>query len=174
MERMQSFHGHPLGAVGWVARAVQTISSIIVLGITAWAVTDTKSLTVIFTLVISVLSLVAVACSTFTSCVGRNHKWHVLVLIVTDGILSYLWLTSFIFLALDFNRMSCRINRWNGETVCSRKYAAEAFAFIAFFMTLLGLLLEILYIFYAKPRAVRSKEQAGQNLAENLNEAGLT
>jgi hypothetical protein len=105
MERTQSFHGHPLGAVGWVARAVQTISSIIVLGITAWAVTDTKSLTVIFTLVTvcysnyhiyvsnniqSVISIFAVACSTFTSCVGRNHRWHALVLIVTDGTLSYL------------------------------------------------------------------------------------
>lgn len=105
MERMQSFHGHPLGAVGWVARAVQIISSIIVLGITAWAVTNTKTLTVIFTLVIvccsenricfsnriqSVLTLVAVACSTFTSCMARNHRWHALVLIVTDGILSYL------------------------------------------------------------------------------------
>lgn len=52
MERMQSFHGHPLGSVGWVARAVQTLSSIIVLGITAWAVRDTKTVTVIFTLVI--------------------------------------------------------------------------------------------------------------------------
>ncbi|CAI7619608.1 unnamed protein product [Penicillium pancosmium] len=174
MERTQSFHGHPLGAVGWVARAVQTISSIIVLGITAWAVTDTKSLTVIFTLVTSVISIFAVACSTFTSCMSRNHRWHALVLIVTDGILSYLWLTSFIFLALDFNRISCRVNRWNGQAVCSRKYTAEAFSFIAFFMTLLGLLLEILYVYYAKPRAVRSKEQTEQNLAQNLNEAGLT
>lgn len=52
MERMQSFHSHPLGAVGWVARAVQLLSAIIVLGITAWAARDTKTVTVIFTLVI--------------------------------------------------------------------------------------------------------------------------
>lgn len=41
------------------------------------------------------------------------------------------WLTSAIFLALDFNQHSCRTIPWNGEIVCSRKYTAEAFSFIA-------------------------------------------
>lgn len=41
------------------------------------------------------------------------------------------------------------------------------------FTTLLGLFLEVLYVYFAKPRAVISKEQTEQNLAENLNEAGL-
>ncbi|KAJ5754801.1 hypothetical protein N7533_004344 [Penicillium manginii] len=173
MERTESFHGHPLGAVGWVARALQVFSSIIVLGITAWAVTETKTVTVIYTLVISVLSLLAAACSGLISCVARKRRWHVLILMVADGALSYLWLTSFIFLALDFNRVSCHINRWHGETVCSRQYTAEAFSFTAFFTTFLGLVLEILFVYYARPRTVLSKEQTEQHLAQNLNEAGL-
>ncbi|OQE16678.1 hypothetical protein PENSTE_c023G05575 [Penicillium steckii] len=175
MANMESFHTHPLGLVGWIARVVQLISSIIVLGITAWATRDTKTVTVIFTLVISVLTLFFVACSTATSCLTRRHKWHALILIMTDGVLSYLWLTSFIFLSLDFNRISCRIIRWNGETVCSRKYTAEAFSFIAFFTTVLGLVMEILYIYYAKPRVIREKNDAPpeHHLAHNLNEAGL-
>lgn len=41
------------------------------------------------------------------------------------------WLTAFIFLAQNFNQVSCSVSRWNGEVVCSRKYAAEAFSFIA-------------------------------------------
>ena len=41
------------------------------------------------------------------------------------------WLTSFIFLALNFNRVSCTVHLWNNETVCSRKYSVEAFSFIA-------------------------------------------
>jgi hypothetical protein len=105
MERTESFHGHPLGAVGWVARALQVFSSIIVLGITAWAVTETKTVTVIYTLVIvccldylicisnriqSVLSLLAAACSGLISCVARKRRWHVLILMVADGALSYL------------------------------------------------------------------------------------
>ena len=44
------------------------------------------------------------------------------------------WLTAFILLALDFNQISCSIHLWNKEMVCSRKYAAEAFSFIAAFM----------------------------------------
>jgi len=52
MAEIVNFHHHPLGLVGWIARVVQLISSIIVLGITAWATRDTKTVTVIFTLVI--------------------------------------------------------------------------------------------------------------------------
>lgn len=52
MAEIVNFHHHPLGLVGWIARVLQLISSIIVLGITAWATRDTKTVTVIFTLVI--------------------------------------------------------------------------------------------------------------------------
>lgn len=50
---MTDYIGHPLGLVGWFARTIQAISSIIVLGITAWAVQENnKTLSVIFSLVI--------------------------------------------------------------------------------------------------------------------------
>lgn len=49
---MSSFHSHPLGIVALIAHFIQCLSAIIVLGITAWAVRGTKTLTVIFTLVV--------------------------------------------------------------------------------------------------------------------------
>lgn len=49
---MSSFHNHPLGIVTLVAHFVQCVSALIVLGITAWAVRGTKTLTVIFSLVV--------------------------------------------------------------------------------------------------------------------------
>ncbi|KAJ5460247.1 uncharacterized protein N7458_001799, partial [Penicillium daleae] len=128
---MSSFHSHPLGIVTLIAHFIQCLSALIVLGITAWAVQGTKTLTVIFALVVAVLTPVAFALSTGASCITRTRRWHVLPLYFTDMALSYLWLTAFIFLAQNFNRVSCTISRWNGETVCSRKYAAEAFSFIA-------------------------------------------
>lgn len=49
---MESFYHHPLGIVAYIARLIQFISAVIVLGITAWAVRDTKTLTVIYSLVV--------------------------------------------------------------------------------------------------------------------------
>lgn len=59
-----------------------------------------------------------------------------LVLIKVNAHLPSSWLTAFIFLALHFNNVSCSIHLWNGEEVCSRKYTAEAFSFIALYVTL--------------------------------------
>lgn len=43
------------------------------------------------------------------------------------------------------------------------------------FTTVLGLLMEILYIYYFKPKVIHEKNDAPpeQRLAQNLNEAGL-
>jgi hypothetical protein len=49
---MESFYHHPLGIVAYIARLIQFISAIVVLGITAWAARDTKTVTVIYSLVI--------------------------------------------------------------------------------------------------------------------------
>lgn len=46
------FFKHPCGAISTIAHIIQCISSFIVLGITAWAVRGTKTLTVIFSLVV--------------------------------------------------------------------------------------------------------------------------
>jgi hypothetical protein len=166
---------HPTGVVTWIARSIQWVSAIIVLGITAWAARDTKTVTVIYSLVISVVTVVSLPFALATSCISRRHRWHILPLIAIDGVLSYLWITSAIFLSLDFNRISCRTIRWNGETVCSRKYTAEAFSFIAFFTTLIALSAEIAFIYYARPGAVREKEhiQPEERIAQNLGAAGV-
>lgn len=50
--KMSSFHSHPLGIVTLIAHFIQCVSALIVLGITAWAVQGTKTLTVIFALVV--------------------------------------------------------------------------------------------------------------------------
>lgn len=44
------------------------------------------------------------------------------------------------------------------------------------FTSLMGFVLEILFIYYAKPKAMQTQEvaQPEQRLAQNLNEAGLT
>jgi len=53
-----------------------------------------------------------------------------LVVLGIDAIFSYLWLTSFIFAAQDYNwHHNCR-NTPQGAT-CSKKYAQEAFIFLA-------------------------------------------
>ncbi|KAJ5777525.1 hypothetical protein N7520_000771 [Penicillium odoratum] len=172
---MASFFGHPLGMVSYVTRFLLIFSAIIVLGITAWAVRGTKTLTVIYSLTISTVTIVAVILSLLIGCLLRRKTTHIFVILTTDAILSYLWLTSFIFLAQDFNRHSCRTDRWNGEIVCSRQYAAEAFSFIAFFATLVNLSLEIAYVHRPIATRVDSHENLHreQQISENLNAAGL-
>ncbi|KAJ5482695.1 hypothetical protein N7539_006141 [Penicillium diatomitis] len=174
---MYTFHSHPVGIIALIAHCVQCASALIVLGITAWAVRGTKNLTVIFTLVISVLTPVFFALSTGVSCLGRRRT-RPLPLFLTDLVLSYLWLTAFIFLAQNFNQESCKVSRWNREVVCSRQYAAEAFSFIAFFVSFLCLLLEFLYAQYYNPEDYNpptSMEQtrARNNLQGNLETAGV-
>ena len=53
------------------------------------------------------------------------------------------WLTAFIFAAQDYNWLECTFYAPPG-LACSRKYANEAFIFLAFIFTFFGMLLEIL------------------------------
>ncbi|OJJ53611.1 hypothetical protein ASPSYDRAFT_1164381 [Aspergillus sydowii CBS 593.65] len=128
---MAGFSTSPLRIMIHVLHLIQVASAIIVLGITGWAVRGTKTLTVIYSLIIAALTPVMYLLATGTSYPGRRQKWFAVPWVICDGIISYLWLVSFVLLALNFNHQSCRISRWNGEIVCSRKYAAEAFSFIA-------------------------------------------
>ncbi|KAJ5087371.1 hypothetical protein N7456_010987 [Penicillium angulare] len=172
---METFFNNGYGMVSYVTRFLQFFSSIIILGITGWAVRETKSLTVIYSLTIAVVTIVFSGVATLVGCMIRQKRWHIFPMFVTDAVLSYLWLTSFIFLALDFNRHSCRASRWNGEVVCSRQYAAEAFSFIAFFATLITLGLEVGYINSPRTNHVPTGEEMERNqqLTERLNDAGV-
>ncbi|OGM46222.1 hypothetical protein ABOM_004946 [Aspergillus bombycis] len=112
-----------LSVLSLCIHVIQCASAIIVLGITAWAVQHTKTTTAVLTPAIYGITLVI-------SCVARRRKGNFLPVLAFDLAFSYLWLTAFILLARDFNHVGCRVVLWNGETVCSRKYAAEAFSFI--------------------------------------------
>jgi len=57
-------------------------------------------------------------------------------------IFSYLWLTAFIFASQDYNFNNCAINSPRFVGRCAIKKTLEAFAFLAFFTNLVGLLLE--------------------------------
>ncbi|KAE8140167.1 hypothetical protein BDV38DRAFT_280166 [Aspergillus pseudotamarii] len=129
---------------------IQCSSAIVVLGITAWAVQNTKTTTAVLTPALYVITLII-------SCATRRRRGNFLPVLAFDLAFSYLWLTAFILLALDFNQISCRVILWNGETVCSRKYAAEAFSFIAFIVTLASFLVEFAFMY-----AVKGETHAGE------------
>ncbi|KAJ5251145.1 hypothetical protein N7489_001555 [Penicillium chrysogenum] len=168
------FYKHPCGIMSTIAHILQCVSSLIVLGITAWAVRGTKTLTVIFPLVVAVLTPIVYAITLSTSCISRGHRWHVLPLLLTDAVISYLWLTSFIFLALNFNQVSCTVHLWNNETVCSRKYSVEAFSFIAFITTVGAMGFEVLYTYLPmKDTSMQEKENGVARLDHNLRGAGV-
>ncbi|KAH6643007.1 hypothetical protein C7974DRAFT_303538 [Boeremia exigua] len=58
-------------------------------------------------------------------------------------VVSYLWLTAFIFAAQDYEyNGGCAVNSPRFVNKCSLKRTLEAFAFIAFFTSLVGTLLE--------------------------------
>ncbi|KAE8423049.1 hypothetical protein BDV36DRAFT_290861 [Aspergillus pseudocaelatus] len=98
----------------------------------------------------AVLTPALYAITLIISCATRRRRGNFLPVLAFDLAFSYLWLTAFILLALDFNHISCRVVLWNGETVCSRKYAAEAFSFIAFIVTLASFLVEFAFMYSVK------------------------
>ncbi|KAJ5641166.1 hypothetical protein N7490_005166, partial [Penicillium lividum] len=169
---IESFYHHPTGIMTYIARLMQFVSAVVVLGITAWAARDTKTVTVIYSLVIAALAVVVLPLAIATSFIIRRAPWHIFLLTLTNVCR---WITSFIFLALDFNQINCRILRWNGEAVCNRKYAAEAFSFIAFFSTLGAMVLEVIYIYCRKPKPSQAMEQTQdqEQVTQNLTNAGL-
>lgn len=82
---MENFFSHPTGLVAWIARTLQCFSAVIVLGITGWAARHTKTVTVIYTLVIVCNLLLKISpsdkdlgrrdpgCSSF----GNTYKLHI-------------------------------------------------------------------------------------------------
>lgn len=122
-------------------RTLQWVSSVIAMGFYAYFVhRQHHGVHIIFNLVISVLSVVffiPAFLSPFRSTL--LSKWVVII----DTIFSYLWLTAFIFAAQSYNYGDVYFNAPFGVKV-SVKHAAEAFTFLAFFFTLVGLVTETL------------------------------
>ncbi|QKX58711.1 uncharacterized protein TRUGW13939_05838 [Talaromyces rugulosus] len=139
-------------------RVIEIISALIVLGITAWAVERTKTVTVIYSLVIAcftvfyTLILLIVAFSR-----SKTIIFHVISTVI-DLFLAFFWVAAFVLLANNFNTAGCRVNRWHGITVCSRPHTVEAFSFIAFFFTLLAAIFGALSV-YAMTNERRENEQ---------------
>ncbi|PHH76130.1 hypothetical protein CDD82_4126 [Ophiocordyceps australis] len=67
-----------------------------------------------------------------------NYHGHMVPL---NLILSYLWLTSFIFSAQDWSGHRCR-STYPAAGLCGRKHTVEAFNFLAFFFLLANVLTE--------------------------------
>jgi hypothetical protein len=120
--------------VAMFCRVFLTFSALIVLGITAWAVQSSKSVTVVYSLVISCITvfyffvLVATAFAMF-----GKPIFHAITAAM-DLVLAFLWIASFVLLANNFSANRCSFSRWHGMVVCSRQHTAEAFSFIALYV----------------------------------------
>ncbi|KAF2640168.1 hypothetical protein P280DRAFT_469872 [Massarina eburnea CBS 473.64] len=57
--------------------------------------------------------------------------------VAPNFIFSYLWVTSFIFAAQDYNESSCSLNAPTGGS-CSLKLTSEAFIFLAFIFSIIA------------------------------------
>lgn len=100
------FYEHPCGTISTIAHIIQCVSAIVILGITGWAVRETKTLTVIFSLVVvclvsrdslidfnilqAALTPIIYGVALSTSCVANRRRWHIIPLLVTDTAISYL------------------------------------------------------------------------------------
>ncbi|KAJ5198650.1 uncharacterized protein N7498_007767 [Penicillium cinerascens] len=121
-------------------RALQWCSAVIVLGLTAYFInTGPRGEHIIYQEVIAVLSVVFFLPAFISPFLPTTLSKFVLII---DVIFSYLWLTSFIFAAQDYNWHLCYFHAPPGVS-CSIKYANEAFIFLAFIFTFFGVFLEI-------------------------------
>ncbi|EEH39118.2 hypothetical protein PAAG_01580 [Paracoccidioides lutzii Pb01] len=120
-------------------RVIQWTSAVIVMGIVSYFLRRfPRGLHTKYEEVIAVLSVVFFIpglVSPFFPQVGG-------VAFPVDIIFSYLWLTSFIFTAQDYNENPCLLFGPPGAR-CSTKHANEAFTFLAFFACLSAAMLEI-------------------------------
>ncbi|RHZ58375.1 MARVEL domain-containing protein [Aspergillus thermomutatus] len=129
----------------FVVRLFAWLSAIIVMGVTAWAVTKTDGYRVVYPLVIAVLSTAFYIPAMVVSTMKRNRGY----MLPLDIVFSYLWLAAFIFLAQHIGQENCRWFYWGVSTACARKRTAEAFSFLAFFWTLCAMCFEIFNFYYS-------------------------
>ncbi|KAF2478281.1 uncharacterized protein BDR25DRAFT_9535 [Lindgomyces ingoldianus] len=110
-------------------------SSAIVVGITGYFLNDfDHNQHLIFWIVIAAMTLCFWLPSFALPFMGSYKNWY----LPMNFVFSYLWLTSFIFAAQDYNWHECEFNSPTDTKKCSLKKANEAF------FTLLGLIVETL------------------------------
>lgn len=140
-----------------VSRVMQWTSAVIVMGITSYFIhKGPRGQHLIYTEVISTISVVfflpAFVSPFMPTALGK-------FVLLIDVVFSYLWLTSFIFAAQDYNEGNCSLNSPPGLS-CSKKKANEAFIFLAFIFTFFGMFLEVLGLWAYRrenPTVVREK-----------------
>ncbi|KAI9043228.1 uncharacterized protein KD926_004412 [Aspergillus affinis] len=142
-----------------VSRVMQWTSAVIVMGITSYFIhKGPRGQHLIYTEVISTISVVfflpAFVSPFMPTALGK-------IVLLIDVVFSYLWLTSFIFAAQDYNESNCFWNSPPGET-CSKKKANEAFIFLAFIFTFFGMFLEVLGLWaYRRENPTPVREKTG-------------
>ncbi|OQD75754.1 hypothetical protein PENDEC_c006G05083 [Penicillium decumbens] len=121
------------------SRAIQWCSAVIVMGLTSWFISKGPlGQNIIYQEVIAVLSVVFFLPAFISPFIPTVLSKFVFII---DVIFSYLWLTAFIFAAQDYNWHLCYFH--SPTTIpCGRKYANEAFMFLAFIFTFFGIFLE--------------------------------
>ncbi|BCS24951.1 MARVEL domain-containing protein [Aspergillus puulaauensis] len=120
-------------------RVIQWVSAVVVLGITSSFIhTGPRGLTITYVEIIAVVSVAVFIPSFVSPWLSTPAKDFVLFI---DIAFSYLWLTAFIFSAVDCNQKDCHLNAPPGVS-CSKKWANEAFIFLTFIFTFFALFIE--------------------------------
>ncbi|EAW13514.1 uncharacterized protein ACLA_055620 [Aspergillus clavatus NRRL 1] len=145
-----------------ITRVMQWSSAVIVMGITSYFIhRGPRGQHIIYQEVIATLSVVFFLPAFISPFMPSALSRFVLAI---DVIFSYLWLTAFIFAAQDYSWHACF---WNAPPglACSRKRANEAFIFLAFFFTLLGMLLELMSLWaYRRENSAPVREKNGHGI----------
>jgi len=143
-----------------VTRTMQWSSAVIVMGIYSYFVKKQHhGVHIIFNEVIAVLSVVFFLPAFISPFRSAFSKFVVPI----DFVFSYLWLTAFIFTAQSYDYGNVRLNDPAGVNA-PIKHAGEAFVFLAFFFTALGLALET-STRWSDDVAVASREKPGDTRA---------
>ncbi|GIJ86583.1 hypothetical protein Asppvi_005473 [Aspergillus pseudoviridinutans] len=129
----------------FVARLFAWVSAVIVMGVTAWAVTKVDGYRVVYPLVIAALTTAFYIPAMIVSTMRRNRGY----MLPLDIVFSYLWLAAFIFLAQHVGQQNCRWFASSLSSSCTRKRTAEAFSFLAFFWTLCAMCFEIFNFYFS-------------------------
>jgi len=126
-----------------VTRVLQWISAVIVLGLVSYFID--KGPTPHGTHLVYEEVIAALSVAFFLPAFVSPFMPHILskVVLGIDIVFSYLWLTSFIFMAEDYDHSGFCDFASPPFISCPKKRTAQAFTFLAFFFTFLGMFLEV-------------------------------